>query len=223
MRVNPVGAQDTLSDSQIQERLKTIHSSLEQGQPNADRWWTGWLIGYSAATLAQGAIGLTSNDQDLREDMALGAATTFLGALGQIAAPAVLRAAPDRISDMPESTPAERKAKLSEAERVFRESAFRERDGRSWKNHAITGAVNLGSGLVVWLGFKRSIEEGLINFALNTVVTEVQIWTQPTRAIRDYDRYMEKYGSEYKAGCREPETTWSVNITPGGVGISLNF
>jgi len=222
-RVNPAGAQDVLSDSRIQERLQAIHHMLEQGKPNADRWWYGWLIGYGAATIAQGAIGLTSNDKDTRQDMALGAATTFLGALGQIIAPNVPGTAPDRISGIPESTPEERNAKLPEAESVFRESALIERNGRSWKTHAITGAVNLGSGLIVWLGFKRSIWEGLGNFALNMVVTEVQIWTQPTRAIRNYDRYMEKYASEQKVGCRKPETYWYVNIYPCGLGISVTF
>jgi hypothetical protein len=222
-RVNPAGAQDVLSDSQIQERLQAIQHMLEQGKPNADRWWYGWLIGYGAATIAQGAIGLTSNNKDTRQDMALGAATTFLGVMGQIMAPMVPGTAPDRISGIPESTPAERKAKLAEAESVFRESALRERDGRSWKIHAITGAVNLGSGLIVWLGFKRSIWEGLGNFALNTAVTELQIWTQPTRAVRDYDRYTEKYASEQKVGSHKPEITWSVNIYPGGLGISVMF
>lgn len=222
-RVNPAGAQDDLSDSRNQERLQAINHMLEQGKPNADRWWYGWLIGYSAATIVQGAIGLTSNDKDTRQDMALGAATTFLGAIGQIMTPNVPGTALARISDIPESTPAERRAKLLEAESIFREAAFSERDGRSWKIHAITGAVNLGSGLIVWLCFKRSIWEGLGNFALNMAVTEIQIWTQPTRAIRDYDRYMEKYASGQKVGSRKPDTYWSVNIYPGGLGISVNF
>jgi hypothetical protein len=222
-RVNPAEAQDDLSDSQIQERLQVIHHMLEQGRPNAARWWYGWLIGYSAATIVQGGIGLTSKDKDTRQDMALGAATTFLGAMGQIMTPIVPRTALDRISGIPESTPAERKAKLAEAESVFREFALRERNGRSWKIHAVTGAVNLGGGLIVWLGFKRSIWEGLGNFILNTAVTEIQIWTQPTRTARDYDRYMEKYASGQKVSSHKPETKWSVNLYPGRLGINVTF
>ena len=222
-RVNPAGAQDELSDSRIQERLQAIQHMLEQGSPNADRWWFGWLIGYGTATIAQGAIGLTSKEKGTRQDMALGAATTFLGAMGQIMAPNVAGTAPARISGLPDSTPSERKAKLAEAECVLREAALRERDGRSWKTHAITGAVNLGSGLIVWLGFKRSIWEGLGNFILNTAVTEIQIWTQPTRAARDYDRYMAKYASGHEVGCRKPGIYWSVTLYPGGLGIGVTF
>lgn len=220
-QINTAGARDALSDSLVQERLQVIHHMLEQGKPNVERWWYGWLIGYSAATIAQGAIGLAGNDKNTRQDMALGAATTFLGALGQIVIPMGTNL--DRLSGMPESTPAARKAKLLEAENIFRELAFKERDGKSWKTHVITGSVNLGGGLIVWLGFKRSFWEGLANFALNTVVTEIQIWTQPTRTIHDYDRYLEKYAPGLQSSCHKPGTYWSVNVRPGGLGISFSF
>ena len=196
---------------------------LEQGKSNANRWWYGWLIGYSAATIGQGAVFLTSEDKETRQDMALGAATTFLGAMGQIITPMVPGAAPDRLADISESTAEEKSNKLLKAEKLLKESAFREKDGRSWKTHAIAGVVNLSSGLIVWLGFKRSIWEGVGNFALNTVITEAQIWTQPTRAITDYDDYIKKYKSGEKLGCRKSELSWSITMSPGGLGINILF
>jgi hypothetical protein len=81
---NTASAQEGLSDSQIREKLQAIRQMLERGKPNVDRWWTGWLIGYSAATVGQGAVCLINKDKGIRQDMALGAATTCLGALGQI-------------------------------------------------------------------------------------------------------------------------------------------
>lgn len=155
--------------------------------------------------------------------MGLGAATTLLGTLGQFLVPLVPGAALERISTMPEGTPAEREAKLSEAENALKEFARRERSGKSWQTHAVTGAANLGSGLIVWLGFKRSFWEGMANFALNMAVTEIQIWPQPTGAIREYDRYLEKYGSDPAVGYRKPHTYWSVNFSPGKVGICFTF
>ena len=229
VQINLASAQDELSDAQIKERLQTIQHMLEQGKSNADRWWYGWLIGYSAATIAQGAIGLTSDDKAIRQDMALGAATTFLGAVGQIITPMVPGSAPDRFAGIAgrdvacNVSTAERKEKLVKAEKLLQECALREREGRSWQAHAITGVVNLSSGLIVWLGFKRSAWEGLGNFALNTVITEAQILTQPTRAIHDYDNYSKTYESEQKLGCRKPDRNWFVNIYPGGLGISVLF
>lgn len=222
-RINPALAQDELSDSQVKERLQFIQQVLEQGKSNADHWWYGWLIGYSAATIAQGAIGLTSDARATRQDMALGAATTFLGAVGQIITPMVPGSAPDRLAGISESTPAERKEKLTKAEKLLQACALRESEGRSWKAHAITGVVNIGCGLIVWLGFKRSAWEGLGNFALNTIITEAQIWTQPTRAIRDYENYSKTYESEQKLSCHKSGRNWLVNIYPGGLGISVVF
>lgn len=216
-------AQEDLSDSQIQERLQTIQHILEQGKSNANRWWYGWLIGYSAATLAQGAIGFTSNAKETKQDGTLGAATTFLGAMGQIVAPMVPSSAPDRLADISASTPAERKEKLLKAEELLKECALRERSGRSWKTHAITGAVNLSSGVIVWLGFKRSFWEGLGSFALNTVITEVQIWTQPTSAMREYDNYIKKYKSGKMLGNSKPDKSGWVTLYPGGLEIRVMF
>jgi hypothetical protein len=228
-RVNQASAQNELSDSEIKERLQFIQQALERGKSNANQWWYGWLIGYSAATIAQGAIGLTSDDKSTRQDMALGAATTFLGAVGQIITPMTPGSAPDRLAgisdgrDVTCNVSAERKEKLVIAEKLLRECALRERDGRSWKAHAITGVVNLSSGLIVWLGFRRSAWEGLGNFALNTAITEAQIWTQPTRAIRDYDNYNKTFESEQKLSCRKPGRNWFVNIYPGAIGIGVMF
>lgn len=219
----PALAQNELSDSQIQERLQLIQQMLEHGKSNANRWWYGWLIGYSAATIGQGAVFLTSEDKDTRQDMALSAATTFLGAMGQIITPMVPGTAPDRLADIAESTPEEKSNKLLKAEKLLKECALREKDGRSWKTHTIASVVNLSSGLIVWLGFKRSIWEGVGNFALNTVITELQIWTQPTRAITDYDDYIKKYKSGKKLDSRKSELSWSITLSPGGLGISILF
>ncbi len=196
---------------------------LEQGQSNANVWWYGWLIGYSAATIGQGAVYMTSTDKETRQDMALGAATTFLGAMGQIIAPMSPGTAADRFASIAESTPQERTNKLLAGEKLLQESALREKEGRSWKTHAITGLANLSSGLIVWLGFKRNIWEGVGNFALNTVITEAQIWTQPTRAIKDYDVYIKKYKSAEQLNWRNSETSWSIAVYPGGVGIRIIF
>jgi hypothetical protein len=222
-QLQPALAQDELSDAQVQERLRGIEQMLEQGKSNANLWWYGWLIGYSTATVGQGAVYFTSTDQDTRQDMALGAATTFLGAMGQIIIPWAPGTAPDRLAAIAESTPKERSAKLIEAEKLLRECAIQEKFGRSWKTHAITGVVNLGSGLIVWLGFKRSIWEGVGNFALNTLITEGQIWTQPTRAVTDYDNYTEEYNSAEKPDSQKSGLSWSVTLSSGGLGVNILF
>jgi hypothetical protein len=123
----------------------------------------------------------------------------------------------------PENTSSKLTEELIYSEELLKEIAEREKEGRSWKIHALTGAVNVSTGLITWLGFKRSVWDGVEIFALNTVVTELQIWTQPTRAIKDYKNYCEKYGTESGIEAVKPVKELVVNVYPGGIKIALNF
>jgi hypothetical protein len=216
-------AQDEIPDSLINERIKYIQNMLDKGKPNANRWWYGWLSGYSAATIAQGAICLSSNDKGTRQDMALGAATTLLGAAGQLVSPMIPGYAPDQLRQIPEDTHEARLQKLNNAEELLKASAFREKSGRSWQVHAISGAVNLTSGLITWLGFGRNVWAGVENFALNSVITEAQIWTQPTRAMKDYQNYCQRFKSGDNPVSLKAELSWFVGVAPGGIEVKIVF
>ena len=221
---NTASGQNDLTDAMVTERLETIHHMLGQGKKGANLWWYGWLAGYSAATVAQTLVMIASDDLDTRQDMALGAATTFLGAAGQIISPMTPGLAPEKLNQLSEQSQEERLAKLLEAENLLKESALREQAGRSWKTHALCGIVNVSSGLVTWFGFDRNIWAGLGNFMLNTAIAEAQIFTQPVRAMKDYDRYMKQYyGGENQKGETAPALNWSLQAYPGGVTFRLVF
>jgi len=215
-------AQNPISDSLVKQRINYIQKMLDEGKPAAKFWWNGWLYGYSAATVVQGAVFLSSNELMTRQDMALGAATTLVGAIGQLIMPMTPASAPGKIVLVLGDTPEDRVIKLNNVEELFKKSALREQDGRSWKMHAASSAVNLSSGLVTWLGFNQTIQSGLINFAINEAITEVQIWTQPTRAIKDYKNYCEKYKNGLPA-LYKPKTHLYVNAFYGGLTLRLLF
>jgi hypothetical protein len=216
-------SQQSIPDSLVTERLQTIAQMLNQGKPNANAWWYGWLIGYSAATIGQGAVMLTSDSRDTRQDMALGGVTTLLGTAGQLIAPMDPALAQGKLAQFPESTKEERMNKLLEAEKLLKQSAEREESGRSWQQHAICVVVNASSGLITWFGFHRNALAGLENFALNTVITEVQIFSQPTRAIKDYNTYLKKYSSLQTSQTKNNEVRLIVYAIPGGMGVRLIF
>jgi hypothetical protein len=218
-----LNGQDDPADSVITERLQTIRQMLEQGKVNANRWWYGWLVVYSASTVVQTSISLTSNEITTRQDMALGAATTFLGAAGQIISPLGPRYAPEKILQLPETTREEKMKKLTEMEKLLQENAAREKNGKSWKTHILYGMVNLGSGLITWIGFDRNIWAGLGNFALNTVVSEVQIFTQPSKAIKDYEDYRRNSDGLQEQSYTRSNLSWSVHVYGGGVALRMAF
>jgi hypothetical protein len=216
-------AQDSIQDSLVINRIQYIQTKLDEGKPVASLWWNAWLYGYTAATVAQGAVFATSESLKTRQDLALGAATTALGAVGQLLMPMVPVYAPKRLALMPGDTPEERIQKLKKAEELFEASSAREKEGRSWKVHAVSGAINVSTGLVTWLGFDRTVQSGLIAFAINTAITEVQIFTQPTRAIRDYNEYCEKYKAGLASALVKPKPHWFLNAYPGGLSLRMTF
>jgi hypothetical protein len=194
---------DTLGTSMQTE----IQKSLERDRFNAGCWWYGWLGAYSAATVAQGAVYLTSDTKPLRQDMALGSMTTMLGALGQIVTPLVKN---------------EKNINQYNQESLFSDLAQRETAGRSWKVHAVTGVVNIGSGLITWLGFKRTFRDGVENFLLNTAITEAQIWTQPIRAAKDYENYYGK-SPDSATSLKRNRAEWFFCVYPGGASLNIRF
>lgn len=197
-----------------------LQSVTERDRKGALAWWYSWIGLYSTATAGQGIVALSSGDRSLRQDMVLGAATTFLGAAGTLLTPVV----PGKKALEKYGFTADEIIYNDEYyETMLREIAERERAGRSWKIHAVSGAVNLSSGLITWLGFKRTVWDGLINFAMNTAITEAQIWSQPTRAAKDYDRYLtERAGGTPPMNAR-PESRIYFGSYPGGFTFRVVF
>jgi hypothetical protein len=219
----PIHAQNEIQDSVVIKRIQYINNSLEHDRLNTQRWWYGWLGAYSAATIGQGAVYFSGNEKSTRQDMALGAATTLLGAVGQFVSPVILGKETEKLNSFPANTVDERQKKLAVAEQLLKECGNREKLARSWKYHALTGAVNIGGGLVTWLGFKRNIGAGVGYFALNTVITEAQIWTQPMLAKRNYKKYQQKYLLNENDFAEVSDVTWSIGAYPGGMGIRVAF
>jgi hypothetical protein len=215
--------QDAAADSVTDERIQDIQLTALKDKLSAQRWWYGWLAGYSAATAGQIIVSVSTENIATRQDMALGAATTFLGAIGQLIAPMGPRDAFSGYPTCKQYITGDHPLSVEESAELLKMLSVREKEGRSWKTHAIAGVVNLSSGLITWLGFKRTVWDGVANFALNTAVTEAQIWTQPTRAIKDYERYLREYGPETGMAPLKPESEWTVCVSPGGIAIRVVF
>lgn len=223
LQVISLRGQDVAADTVTEGGMQDIQLTALQDRQNAQTWWYGWLAGYSAATAGQAIVAVSTDRLATRQDMVLGAATTFMGALGQLISPIMPRNANTGYPSYREYITGEKPLSEEQAAELLKTLALREKEGRSWKMHAMAGAVNLGSGLITWLGFRRTVWDGLANFALNTAVTEAQIWTQPTRAIRHYERYLRDYHPEAGMAPLKPESQWTLSAFPGGIAFRVDF
>ena len=210
-------------DTEVTERLNLICKMLDRNEKGAETWWYGWLLFYGAATVGQGAVASLTGDDKFREDMILGAGTTLFGTAGQLIAPVKSGYDARQFERIGQMSKELRRDKLKQAEEMLKMQAAKAKRGKNWQTHAMSGAVNLSSGLITCIGFHRSVWAGVENFALNTVITEFQIWNQPTRAMKDYRQYCSKYGLTGYQQPKRLDFTCYAHVVPGGIGIEISF
>jgi hypothetical protein len=217
------GQQAALTDRQVTERLAFITSALEAGQPRAKTWWYGWIGAYSAGAIAGGVLAAANadNDSSFTEDMGAAGGTCALGVVGLLIDPFTPATAAKKLRALPETSPAERRAKLARAEELLRRCARRERSGRSLTTHLLNAGVNAAAGAVTVAAFDRPFADGLVTFAIGEAVSLLNIFSQPMRAARDLKRYEAGYPAA--AAPAAPRATWSLSVRPGGLSFRLQF
>lgn len=199
-------------------RLIFLSERLHEGATAAQAWYWTWTAIYSAATIGQ-AIGFFLS-QDLRGQVnwAVGAATTFIGVLLMMVTDFPAAYGARELDRMPAGTPEQRRAKLRRAEELLEGAADAELGGRAWYIHVGGAAVSLAGGLILWLAYGYLLD-GIINAVAGFAATELQIWTQPTRAIKDWQAYRDQFG-----GAAIPVKP-TVRLVPmvGGVALAGAF
>ena len=221
LATNLAACNDTnaLSDREVANRLEYIRKALDDGEMVANVWWYGWFICSVVATVGQAVIYSQSNNENQRQDMLVGTGSTALGVVGQFITPMAAGYLPMRLRAIPDSTPKARRIKLVTAEAFLRRSAAVEKQGRSWQTHAITGVVNLAAGLVIWRCYNRSASDGLVTFAVGQIISEIQIFTQPMKAIRDLREYEGRTGWEHASA----HVNWYIGFASRSMVVGLCF
>lgn len=213
---------DSLDDERLGDQLKRLQATLQANERKAENWWITWTALYSAATVGQGAVALVATDKSLRQDMIVGAGTTLLGVASQLITPVFTHFRPIEFDSVAKLSFTEKQRLLTQGEEILKRQAEISHAGKSWQVHALSGTVNLASGLITWLGFKRSFGEGVLNFALNTVITETQIWTQPIGAKKAYERYLQANERGFESSAtRSPE--WYGQVSPASCSFGIRF
>lgn len=201
----PAQERQVPADEETAAKLGFIESVLRDAQPRARTWWYGWLAGYSAGTAVSWGLAKahwddvkvegtapdtrTVRDRGFAEDMLVGGGTFALGVGGLLFSPFSPASAAAKLGRLPGDTPGDRRIKLLRAEELLRQCAKRERDGRGWVTHLLNIGVNAVAGIVTSAAFDRPWTDGLVTFVLGESVSLLNIFSQPTRAIRDLEAY----------------------------------
>lgn len=219
---HPISAQEIPEDTVVYLRVPEFRQIVKKNDSAVNTWWWGWLAGYSAATIGQGIAGIASDKLSNRQDMFLGAATTLIGAVGQFVTPVQPRSM-RKLNSFSRGSGTDY-SQTNDYLEYLKLMALAESKGRGWQMHVASGAVNLGSGLITWLGFKRTLKDGLFNFALNTAITEAQIWSQPVRAKKVYSGYIRQgIADENQRLPWMSECIISISSSATGIRLTLLF
>ncbi len=214
---------DKQTGTDISQQIRWIQSSLDAGGASAKRWQYGWSTAYGGLTYlyAGQALVLDDDDQeDDRYDALVNSAGSFIGLVGTLAYPLKTHIAAETLRSMPESTAEQKQAKLQQAEILLRHSAEREAMGRSWQAHAFGAIVSALAGVAVACDDGRG-EDGLIMFATNLLVSEIQIFTTPTRATEDWRRY--RQGRPGTAATSKAKSRFFISLLPRGIAANYLF
>ncbi|MCK9462832.1 MAG: hypothetical protein M0R80_24685 [Proteobacteria bacterium] len=211
---------DELGDAEVTARIARIQRNLDDGKVLANVWWIGWIGVQAGSAAGFGALAIADRESPDMPVNAVSAGVSAIGATMLLALPFVPAYAPRRLRALPEDTPEARRAKLAAAEEWLRRSAETEALGRGWIAHLLNFGVAAAAGLLLAFAFDTTDwEDGLYNFGILFVTSELQVATQPTRAIRDWNAYRRLYGQAPRAD-RFEITAFAA---PGAAAVSLRF
>lgn len=214
------------------KRIQQIQTYLDSGKTRAQLWWYGWTGFYTGAAIFSFTMAALSDNRTSKIFQNVQAFESLVGTAGLLIFPFPAKSAADKLKVMPQNTEEEQIAKLREAEDLLEKSARAEIGGRSWLQHSLAFLVNATGSIVIWKGYEKTIKENgdnpltqaLINLVLGTAVAELQIWTQPTKAIRDWKEYRDRYNIPRGTGFNLQMDFFACPVESGTIaGVRFRF
>lgn len=222
VRCNGVdGAVSALADIDGRARLAYVRTVMDDQARRARRWSVAWTIaglGLAAGNFTQVALADTADERI--DPLVGGAASLFIPAallvkpLEVMAAERALEADVEKLG--PAARPEDLCATLARAERLFVESAADEAFSAGIFTHLFVIAGNGAIALFLGLGYDHW-KGALLNGGGGLLISEFQIFTQPTGAVDGLARYRRA-----DLGASPPAATMKMLpwISQGAVGIA---
>jgi len=222
---------DSVSDDELSRRIDFIQSRLDDGTKNAKRWQYSWLGINGGVAAAQFGLAASQTDEDEKNDQydnIVGGISNVLAVGDLVFNPLDSWNAAGKLQNFPQETDEEKKAKLLFAEQLLKDCADREIYGRSWVAHGLAGLVSLIGGAAIALDEDEEgdyrYDDGAIFFASSLLFAEIQIFTMPTRSIKDWETYsaMSFDGSRATIN-KSHEIDYFITASPKGIFCTILF
>ena len=208
---------EDLSPTEADARLDFLKQRLDDGRFSAQAWQYGWTGVFGVGMAAGAAQAALADDADERVYQIVGAVKSA-GALAQMLTdPLPARLGADPLRAVPDATPAGRLQRLALGERQLVGNAARAESRYSWRRHLEGVTTNVIGGTVIYALGDSS--DALVSTLSGILVGELQIWTQPWRAIGDLDDYRAAFPSTMASRGIE----WQLRPTLRGAEVAFRF
>ncbi|MGI9509025.1 MAG: hypothetical protein ACR2QJ_06720 [Geminicoccaceae bacterium] len=197
-------AQSGSSTVDLEERQQFLRDRLDLGKRPAQIWQYGWTGIMAASATVSAALAIDGEDETVNTVNAV----KSLGSLAIL----LLDPLDARLGAQPmgDAATASAKDQVTRGQAALAANAERARTRTSWKRHLTVIAANVIGGGIIWAA--EDAEDALISSLTGLAIGEVQIWTEPDRAINDLGAYDERFGTDLG---------WS--IRPGINQVSLVY
>ncbi len=213
----PEGAAPSLAEVGTEARLGFIRERLERDAVPARRWTWGWAIGYAVVGAAQLSTAHLFNESGRRTDFYVGGIRSLIASAAALILPTTAPREHRRLERRLASRPVVDCALLAEAEAGLARAAASERRGKSWTKHAMVFGYNAIFALILGLGYDRW-PSAAISMGTGMLAGELMILTQPTRARRDWGKYLAA-----ELAPAPPPVSWMIvpTLGAGSAGAAL--
>jgi len=211
---------EDLSVEALDKRFYYIKSRLNNERDHSYWWQHGWEGYYGISSLAQVSLAATADNSDDEIRFGVGAFKSALAFSAMLMNPLPAIDGADSLSstthddaNFQAQTRAQKIQRLKRAEVLFKHRSERAKKIHTWTRHGSAILFNLATaGIVSAYGD----DKGAIASAIGGIlVSEINIWTQPSQGIQDWQDYQSLKSNN--------SWSWRLQPTLNGVALNVNF
>ncbi len=188
---------DVLSDEAVVERIDYLQQGFDDAELSGRLWAFAWVSVYAGLT-GYNMFGIANGSREWDVDLtyfAVGAVKSGLALSLLLISPFYPAYSGTRYARIPDGNPDERKQKLKKGEELLAKGNKKVLGDRTFFKHALKIGVNLVGGAVIWgVEGKDGWKHALLSTGVGIALALGTIWTMPTKAVKQFDSYHEKYG-----------------------------
>ena len=187
------GDLNLLTESELDRRYLSIQSALESDREKSYLWQHGWEAAYGISSLSQAVGAVTADNSDDEVLFGVGAAKS-LTALSVMYLNPLAALSLDDAETEPATSRLDKITRLERAEKRLQERAQAAENIHTWKRHGTAILFNLSTSVII--SIFGNDKDAIASAIGGILASELNIWTQPSGASKDWKNYQRQNASE---------------------------